>query len=52
MEVAGHHSGSVIDVNDIPREKKIRDKCDNTAIRCLYWHANLPCEIDSEMCAG
>src|SRR6266705_792983 len=30
MKVAGHNAGTVVDVNNIPGEKEIRDECDNT----------------------
>ena len=49
MEVAGHDAGPMIDVDDIPREKEIRNKCNNTPIRCVYRRTDFPCEIHSQM---
>ena len=51
MEVACHDAGTVIDVDDISGEKEIRDKLDNTAIRCAHRRTDSSSEIDAEVCA-
>ena len=49
MEITGHNAVTVIDVNDIPRKKEIRDERNNTSIRRAHWRAKLSSEIHTEV---
>ncbi len=47
MEVAGHESGSVTQIDRVPREIKVRDQRDHPSSRGSHRRTNRACEVGS-----
>ena len=52
VEIRGNDSAAVIDIHDIPGEKKIADERDNSAISRSHWLSDRASKVYTEVAAG
>ena len=52
MEIAGHDSSTMVDVNDVAGQKEIVDERNHAPIRGIHWLAYRSPEIHAEVAAS